>query len=144
MKIISTNRKASFNYELFDRYEAGIVLTGGEVKSIRNNQVTLNEAYVHIRQGEIFILNMHISPYEYVSAFVPEVDRTRKLLLHKKEINKIAQKVKLEKLVIVPTKIYFSINRIKIEIATAKGKKLYDKRESIKQKDIERQLKKYR
>lgn len=144
MKIISTNRKASFNYELLDRYEAGIALTGGEVKSIRNNQVTLNEAYVHIRQGEIFILNMHISPYEYASAFVPEVDRTCKLLLHKKEINKIAQKVKLEKLVIVPTKIYFSNNRIKLEIATAKGKKLYDKRESIKQKDIERQLKKYR
>lgn len=139
MKIIATNRQASYNYTLLDKYEAGIVLLGSEIKSIRANNVTLKDSYVVIREGEAYLLNMHISQYKYTTFQPPDPERTRKLLLRKKEITKLANKVKLEQLAIIPTKIYFnSKSLVKIEIALAKGKKLYDKRNAIKERDLSR------
>lgn len=142
-KIIVTNKKASFNYFLVDKFEAGIVLTGTEIKSIRNNNVNIQDSYVIIKNGEIFILNMHISEYKFGNIFNHDPFRTRKLLMHKKQILKMQLKIKQDGYTIVPTKIYFNEkNKVKVEIALAKGKKMYDKRESIKEKDIKRDLQK--
>ena len=139
MKIISTNRKASFEYFLLDKYNAGIVLVGSEVKSIRNSGVSLEDSYVVIKKGEAFIKNMYVKPYEKTTTFAVDERRDRKLLLNKKEILKLERSLNDVGLTIVPTKIYFEKNLVKIEIAVAKGKKLYDKRESIKQKELLRE-----
>ena len=140
-KNVITNKKASFNYFLEDKYEAGIVLTGTEIKSIRNNNVNIQDSYILIKNNELFILNMHIAEYKFGNIFNHDPFRTRKLLMHKKQILKLQQKLKQDRYTLVPTRLYFNDNNIlKVEIALAKGKKNYDKRESIKQKDIKREI----
>ena len=136
------NKKAKFDYEILDTYEAGIVLTGTEIKSIREGKAQLKDSYAVIRNGEVFLLNMHISHYEQGNIFNHDETRTRKLLLHKKEILKLRDRVEIEGLTLVPIKLYFKGNKAKILIGIAKGKKTYDKRESIKKRDIDRDLKK--
>lgn len=136
------NRKAKYDYQLFDTYEAGIVLKGTEIKSIRQGNCNLKDSYIIIRNNEAYIINMHISHYEEGNIFNHEETRTRKLLLHKKEILKLNDKIRIEGYTLIPLKLYFSKNKVKIEIALAKGKKNYDKREAIKEKDINRYIKK--
>ena len=136
------NRKAKFDYEILETYETGIVLTGTEIKSVRLGNVNLKDSYGIIRNNEIFILNMHISEYKEGNIFNHDEKRTRKLLLHKKEILKIRDKVNLEGITLVPLKLYFKKNKVKILLGIAKGKKNYDKRESIKKRDTEREIRK--
>ncbi|MDD4686411.1 MAG: SsrA-binding protein SmpB [Clostridia bacterium] len=140
MKVITVNKKARFNYNISETYEAGIVLVGSEVKSIRNGGVSINESFVLIKNDEAFLKNAYIKPYENGSSFNPESRRTRKLLLKKSEITKIKRKIEAEGLALVPIRIYLKGNYVKIEIGIGKGKKLYDKRETIKQKTIKRNL----
>lgn len=140
IKIIASNRKAHFNYFLSDFTECGIELKGTEIKSLRVNGAVINDSYVVFRNGEAEILNMHIKQYEHGNIFNHDPDRTRKLLLHKKEILYFENKLKLGGVTVVPTKVYFSHGKAKVEIALAKGKKLYDKRESIKKRDLQREL----
>ena len=144
MKIVAENRKARFEYEILDTYEAGIVLTGDEIKSIRLGHFSLVDCYGFIKNDECFLRNSYIK--EYSNSFDAgrngdQSRRDRKLLLHKDEIVKIKRKIETERLTIVPTKAYFSGSNVKVEIAVAKGKKLYDKRETLKKKDQERKLK---
>ena len=134
------NRKVNFDYEIIDTFETGIVLTGTEIKSIRLGKCNLKDSYAIIKNNEIFILNMHISEYEQGNRFNHEEKRTRKLLMHKKEILKLRDKLEIEGFTLVPIKLYFKGSKAKLLIGLAKGKKNYDKRESIKKKDIERQL----
>lgn len=140
MKIILKNKKASFNYFILDKYEAGIELKGVEVKSIYNKKVSLDESYVSISKDEVWIVNMHVSPYEQGNRYNQDPLRKRKLLLHKKEILKISTKIKKEGLTIIPTMVYWSGRKIKVEIGLAKGKKLHDKRESLKKKEIKKDM----
>ena len=140
--LISSNKKAHFDYLLFDKFEAGISLLGTEIKSIRKNGANLKDSYIKITDNlEAYLINCHISPYEFGNIYNHEPRRERRLLLNKKEILKILNKVKQEKYTVVPTQMYFSTRWVKLEIALAKGKKLYDKRESLKKKDIDRDLK---
>ena len=134
------NRKVNFDYEIIDTFEAGIVLTGTEIKSIRLGKCNLKDSYAIIKNNEIFILNMHISQYEQGNRFNHEETRTRKLLMHKKEILKLRDKLEIEGFTLVPIKLYFKGNKAKLMLGLAKGKKNYDKRETIKKKDIERQI----
>ena len=136
------NRKARFDYEILEEYEAGIVLTGTEIKSVRNGQVNLKDSYAIIRGNEIFLLSTHISRYEEGNIFNHDETRTRKLLLHKKEILKLDEKIKLQGLTLVPLKLYFKKNKAKVLIGLARGKKNYDKRETMKERDIKRNLEK--
>lgn len=139
MKIISTNRKAGFEYTLLDKFEAGIVLCGSEVKSLRGNNVSLEDSFVVVRGTNVLLKNMHIKPYEKSTSFAVDTRRDRKLLLSKREILKLDRETKNDGITIIPTKIYFKNNLVKIEIAIAKGKKLYDKRETIKRKELLRE-----
>ncbi len=134
------NKKANFDYEIIDTYECGIVLTGTEIKSIRSGKANLKDSYAIIKNNEIFLLNMHISSYESGNRFNHEETRTRKLLMHKYEILKLRDKLETDGLTIVPLKLYFKNSNAKILIGLARGKKNYDKRDSIKKKDIERQM----
>lgn len=136
------NRKAYFDYEILEEIESGIVLTGTEIKSVRNGSVNLKDSYAIVRNNEIFLLNMHISEYKEGNIFNHNETRTRKLLLHKKEIFKLRDKIQLNGYTLVPLKLYFKGNKAKIMLGLAKGKKTYDKRESIKERDISRELKK--
>lgn len=139
------NRKARFNYVIIDTLECGIVLKGTEIKSIRDGKANIKDSYGIIRNNEIFILNMHISPYENGGVFNHQETRTRKLLLHKREILKLKNKLELEGFTLIPLKLYFVNGKAKIELGLCKGKKLYDKRESSKKRDIEREIaKKYK
>lgn len=142
IKIIATNRKAGFNYFLSEHTECGIALTGTEIKSLRRHSCNIGDSYVVIRNGEAEIVNMHINPYEEGNIFNHDPLRSRKLLLHKKEIYWFDDKVRKGGFTIVPTRVYFHRGKAKVEIALAKGKKLYDKRESIKQRDVERDIRK--
>ena len=135
------NRKAKYDYQIFETIEAGIVLTGTAITSIRQGTANLKDSYATIKNGEAVIINMHISPYEQGNIFNHEETRTRKLLLHKKEILKLNDKIKIEGYTLVPLKLYFKKNKAKILLGVAKGKKTYDKRETIKQRDIERDIK---
>ena len=128
------NRQARYNYQIFDTFEAGIVLTGTEIKSIRKGMFNLKDSFAKIEDGEVFLYNMHISPYEQGNRFNHEPERVRKLLLKKQEIMKILGKIKKENYTIVPLELYLSHGFAKIEIGLAKGKKLYDKREAIAKK----------
>ena len=139
MKIISLNRRASFEYFLLDKYTAGIALVGSEVKSLRMGGVSMEDAFVVVRGTNVILKNMYIKPYEKTSAFAVDERRDRKLLLNKREILKLDRELKDVGLTIVPTKLFFEKNLVKVEIALAKGKKLYDKRESIKQKELLRE-----
>ncbi len=139
-KVVATNRKASHEFFLLERYEAGIALQGSEIKSIRLGQISLAEAYVRIDGHEAWLEDAHIAPYEHAGSFGHEPRRPRRLLLHKKEIRKLWNEVRQKGATIVPTRVYLKDGRAKVEIATAKGKKLYDKREAIAKRDSEREL----
>ena len=136
------NRKANYDYIIEDTYEAGIVLKGTEIKSIRDGKANLKDSYAIYKNGEIFILNMHISQYDKGNIFNHEETRTRKLLLNKREIYKIRDAIEREGYTIVPIKLYFKGNKAKILIGIGKGKKTYDKREAIKAKDMALEIKK--
>lgn len=136
------NRKAKYDYEILSTIECGIVLTGTEIKSIRNGNANLKDSYAVIKENEVFILGMHISEYKEGNIFNHDEKRTRKLLLHKKEILKLFNKVELDGNTLVPIKLYFKGNKAKILLGLAKGKKTYDKRETIKQRDINREVQK--
>ena len=134
------NRKAKYNYQIFDTIEAGIVLTGTEIKSLRLGKANIRDSYVRVKNNEMYIINMHISSYENGNIFNHDETRERKLLLHKKEIFKFRDKIKLESYTIIPLKVYLVKGRAKVLIGLAKGKKNYDKREDIKKRDIERNI----
>ncbi len=138
MKVVATNKFANFNYFLLETYEAGIVLKGSEIKSIRKNGMTLTESFILIKDNNVVLKNSFVKPYQNVNGFSPKPDRDRVLLLNKSEILKIRQKVEQKGLTVIPVKAYIEKNRLKIEIAVAKGKKLYDKKEDKKEKDIAR------
>ncbi|MBR6530326.1 MAG: SsrA-binding protein SmpB [Clostridia bacterium] len=139
VKIIAQNRRAFHEYFIEEKFEAGISLVGTEVKSLRGGNVNMKDSYCRVENGEMFLLNMHISPYEQGNVFNRDPLRDRKLLLHKREILKIFQAVGREGYSIIPLSLYLKRGRIKVEIALARGKKLYDKRESIAKKDRERE-----
>ncbi len=139
-KIISKNSTARHNYTITDTIEAGIVLSGTEIKSIRNGKVNLKDTYVNIKNGEAYIYGMHISPYEHGNIFNKDPLRNRKLLLHKKEIFKLSDLIKQKGLSLIPIALYFSGNKVKLEIGIGKGKKLYDKREDIAKKDAQMKI----
>ena len=140
IKIITSNKKAHFNYFLSEFTECGLVLVGTEIKSLRVHGCSLNDAYIVIRSGEMEVINMHINPYDQGNIFNHDPLRSRRLLLHKKEIKWFEIKMKQGGFTVVPTKIYLSKGKAKVEIALAKGKKLYDKRETIKQRDLQRDM----
>ena len=140
-KILNPNARR--NYEILETYEAGIELVGTEVKSVFHGRVNIREAFCIIKNAEAFVIGMHISPYEFGNRENKEPKRTRKLLLHKKEIEKLNSKIKEKKLTLVPISMYMKRNKIKLEIGLAKGKKLYDKREDIAKKDVKRKLERY-
>ena len=141
-KIIAQNKTAYHNYSIEDTFEAGIVLTGTEIKSIRNGKVNIKDSYVNIKNNEIFIYGMHISPYEFGNIYNKDPLRTRKLLLTKKEINKLYNLIKQKSISLVPIKLYFKNNIVKLEVGIGKGKKLYDKRQDIAKKDAEMKIQK--
>lgn len=140
MKVIANNKKAYFDFFISDNTEAGIELKGSEVKSIRAGGISLNESYVRVVGNEIFLINAFIKPFEKSSSFVPDSRRTRKLLLRKSEIAKLLQKVSEKGLTIVPLKVYLKGNLVKVEIGIGKGKKLFDKRETLKEKTAQREI----
>lgn len=139
-KLIAKNPVAYHNYSINDTLEAGIVLTGTEIKSIRSGKINLKDTYVNIKNGEVFVYGMHISPYEHGNIFNKDPLRTRKLLLNKREINKLFGYISQKGLSLIPTKLYFKGNFVKLEIGIGKGKKLYDKREDMAKKDAERKI----
>jgi SsrA-binding protein len=141
IKVVCQNKKAFHDYFIEERFEAGIVLVGSEVKSLRQGKAHLKDSYASIRNGEIFLLKTHISPYLQADKFTqPEPDRKRKLLLHKREVVKLIGKTKEKGYTLIPTKIYFKNGKAKVELGLAKGKKVYDKRESLKKKAVEREM----
>lgn len=144
MKIVSQNKKAFHDYFIEDTYEAGIELKGTEIKSIRKGSANLKDSYIRIKNGEAFLEGMHVAPYEQGNIFNHDPLRTRKLLLHKKQINKLYREVKESGMTLVPTKLYFGdkSSKVKVEVAVARGKKLYDKRQDLKAKDAKRDIEK--
>ncbi len=134
------NRKARYEYFIEQAYEAGIELTGTEIKSIRNGNCNIKDSYGIVKNHEIYLLNMFVSTYKEGNIFNHEESRTRKLLLHKKEIKKIEECLEQQGLTLIPIKLYFKNNKLKVEIAVCRGKKNYDKRESLKEKDIKRSI----
>lgn len=141
-KVVALNRKASHEYFLEERFECGIVLTGTEIKSVRAGKVQFKDAFISIYKGEAWIKGMHISPYEFGNIFNVDEKRDRKLLMHKYEIRKLYDKVRLKGYTLVPTRMYLKDGRAKMEIALAKGKNLYDKRETDKLRDAKRAMEK--
>lgn len=140
IKILARNRKARFDYFLLDHYEAGIVLQGSEIKSIRAGHISIAEAYVRIIDDEAWLIDAHIAPYDQASHFNHEPRRTRKLLLHRSELNRLEKAVLSKGVTIIPTMVYLKNGRAKIEIALAKGKKRHDKRQAIAKRDMEREV----
>lgn len=140
MKVIAQNKKASHDYYLLEKYECGIVLQGTEIKSIREGKVNIKDSYALIRNEQAYLLNMHIAKYKQGNIFNHDETRSRKLLLHKKQIIKINNKIMQDALTLIPTKVYIEKGLCKVEIALAKGKKNYDKRQSLKEKDSKRRL----
>ena len=143
LKIISNNRKAKFNYFFLEFFEAGLVLKGSEVKSLRDGKANISESYAYDSNGEIFLINSHIPSYKESSYNDHDPKRNRKLLLNKKEINKLLGRVNREGFTLIPTKLYFKKGKAKVEIAVAKGKKQYDKRHTKKQRDWDRERARY-
>ena len=139
IKLIANNKKAFFDYFIDDTYEAGIALVGTEVKSLRMGKCSLKESFIRIEHGEVFVYNMHISPYEKGNIFNKDPLRVRKLLLHRYEINKLMGRVAEKGYTLVPLKVYLKDSLVKMEIGLARGKKLYDKRETIAKKDQQRE-----
>lgn len=147
IKEIASNRKAFHDYFVLERFEAGIELFGTEVKSIRAGQVNLKDSYCTIREDELFVRGMHVSPYEKGNIFNRDPDRVRRLLMHRKEILKLNQRVMLDGVALVPLSVYFKDSRVKVEVGLCKGKKLYDKRDTDAkrqaQRDMDRSMKNY-
>jgi SsrA-binding protein len=140
-KIIAKNKKAFFNYELLEKFEAGISLLGSEVKSIREGRISLKESYAEVKDGEVFLLHCHISPYEAANRFNHDPRRERKLLLHSREIKRLTGKIKEKGLTLVPTKVLINAKgKVKVEISLAKGKRTYQKKEVIKERDLQREV----
>jgi len=139
-KVVATNRKASHEYFLLERVEAGIALQGSEIKSIRAGQISLAEAYIRVDGDQAWLEDAHIAPYEHAGIFNHEPRRPRKLLLHKKQIRQLWNQVRQKGVTIIPLRVYLKDGRAKVEIAVAKGKKLYDKRETIAKRDAEREI----
>jgi len=140
-KIIAKNKKAFFNYELLEKFEAGISLLGSEVKSIREGRISLKESYAEVKDGEVYLLHCHISPYEAANRFNHDPRRERKLLLHSREIKRLAGKIKEKGLTLVPTKVLINAKgKVKVEISLAKGKRTYQKKEVIKERDLQREV----
>jgi len=139
VKIVARNRKARFEYHILETFEAGLVLKGSEIKSIRAGQVSLQEAYVHTNGKEAWLVGAHIAPYEQAGSFNHAPDRDRKLLLHQREIHELWDEVRIKGMTIIPIKMYLKEGRAKVEIGLAKGKRQYDKRESIKKRDLARE-----
>ena len=137
---IARNKRARHDYHITDTWEAGIVLTGSEVKSLRNGKANISDAYGIVKEGEVLLLNLHISPYEQASFFNHEPTRTRKLLLHKKEIKKLIGSVERQGLTLVPLELYFKRGKAKVAIGLGRGKKLYDKRADEKKRDDQRDM----
>ncbi len=140
IKVVVNNRRAAHDYFLEDRFEAGLVLRGSEIKSIRAGRAQLKEAYVLVQAGEMFLLNAHIAAYEPAARDNHDPVRPRKLLMHKREIAKLSEKVKAKGYTIVPTRLYLAKGRAKLEIALAKGKKQYDKRQAVAERDSQREM----
>ena len=139
-KLICANRRARFEYHIEETHEAGLVLTGAEVKSLRQGRASLNDSFARVNRGEAFLLNAHISHYEPAHHFKTDPTRARKLLLHKKEIMRLMGKVQEQGLTLVPLRLYFRDGKAKVELALAKGKKLYDKRATTRERDVKRDL----
>ncbi len=139
-KVVATNRKARHDYHIEENYEAGIVLTGTEVKSVRSSKVNLKDSYARVENGEIFLYNMHISPYEPGNRYNHDPLRVRKLLMHKIEINRLSGKIMEKGYALIPLKLYLKKGRVKVEIGLARGKKLYDKRRDIAERDSKREM----
>ncbi len=139
IKVVSTNKKARFEFFILETYEAGLVLKGTEIKSVRNGQISLQEAYVRTNGEEIWLVGAHVAPYEHASAYQHDPKRDRKLLMHKKEIRKLFDEVRIKGMTLVPIRVYLKGGKAKLEIGLAKGKKQYDKRDSIKERDVERE-----
>ena len=140
IKVVATNRKARHDYFLLDTYEAGLVLQGSEIKSIRAGQISLKEAYVRVDGEQAWLVNAHIAPYDPASRENHDPTRDKKLLLHKKEIEKLWDEVRQKGTTIIPLRVYLSRGRAKLEIAVAKGKRHYDKRQAIKERDAQREI----
>lgn len=141
-KVICANPKAFHDYFVEEKFEAGIVLAGSEVKSLRLGKANLKDSHALIKGDEAYLFNLHITPYQKIDSFSPESDRTRKLLLHKEEIKKLFGKMKEKGYALIPLRLYFKDDKVKVELGLALGKKLYDKRESIKKKEVSRELQK--
>lgn len=139
-KLICNNKKAYHNYFVEEKFEAGLVLTGTEVKSLRMGKANLNDSFAQVRSGEAYLNNLHISPYEFGNRSNHDMDRARKLLLHKKEIVKLFSKIREQGYTLIPLRLYFKNGIVKAELGLAKGKKLYDKREDLKEKDHKRDM----
>jgi SsrA-binding protein len=142
IKVVTENRKARHDYHILETYEAGMELKGTEVKSLRSGKANLKDSYAQVENGELYIFNMHISPYEQGNRFNVDPVRPRKLLMHKKEIMRLLGKTKEKGLTLVPLKVYFTRGRAKIELALAQGKKLYDKREAAAERSAKRDIEK--
>ncbi len=140
MKVVTTNKRANYEYFILEKFVAGIVLEGSEVKSIRANHTSISEAFVTIREGEAYVVNMYVKTYDASGNFTPDERRTRKLLLNKSEIATISTATQQKGLTVVPIKLFFDRSLVKLEIAVCRGKKLYDKRRSIKDRDISRDI----
>lgn len=140
IKIVATNRKARHDYFILETYEAGIELVGTEVKSIRAGHVNLKDAFCQVKDGEMYVYQMHVSPYEQGNIFNKDPMRPRKLLLHRREITKLYAQVKQDGFALIPLSIYFKNSRLKLEIGVAKGKKLYDKRAAMAERDTKREM----
>lgn len=140
MKIIANNKRAYYDYFISEQLEAGISLEGSEVKSVRAGGISINESFVKIMSGEIFLINAYIKPFEKSSSFTPDSRRSRKLLINKSQIAKYEEEISQKGLTIVPLKVYLKDNLVKIEIGIGKGKKLYDKRETLKEKAAQREI----
>lgn len=139
-KTICVNRKARFDFNIEETYEAGLALTGGEVKSLREGRANLKDSYGRVERGEAVLLNAHISNYEPAHYFNVDPTRTRKLLMHKKEIMRLMGKVQEQGLTLIPLRLYFKKGRVKVELALARGKKLYDKRATIREREVQRDI----
>lgn len=140
VKVIATNRKARHDYLIEDTFEAGLVLTGSEIKSIRAGQVNLRDSYATLREGELWLVNTHISPYQQASYQNHEPRRDRKLLAHRREINRLSGKLQEKGLTLIPLRLYLKNGRAKVELGLGRGKKLYDKRQTLKERDDQRQI----
>ncbi|MBT8196996.1 MAG: SsrA-binding protein SmpB [Acidimicrobiia bacterium] len=143
-QVVATNRKARHDYEIIDTFEAGIVLTGSEVKSLRDKQLTLKDAYADIVRGELWLMNAHIAPYSYAREGGHDPERHRKLLVHRSELERLVGKLAEQGLTLIPTQVYFSDGLAKVELALAKGRKRHDKRRQLRDKEDRREMRRLR